>query len=533
MLDISIIYKFNTLTTIIGATTAVATSIMAYHFYLSVQLPGEAKVKWSWLPLLGDAINMGEKPLEFLLECTRSYGEIFGLVVGGNRLFLITDPHSSELIVKANTKELSTHEFHNQVLRNFFGVSDKTLSTSVGPMDDNLMRAWYSKYLYSDQGLESLTLRMQSYLFDKIEKCNTANKSNSEGTTVDMYPWVAAHIFEASLAALLSESAASSTGNASALLRQFMDFDSALPLTLAGCPLQYLKKSMAGRQAMYDAVNATDSTSACTLMQKRWELMNSLLTDGTMAQQDMEGLQLAIVWASVGNTIPTSFWLLYFLLVEADASVRERVNDEVSQGRDGEDGTFSQAALNAMTTLDACITETLRLTSGSMIMREVMHADVSLTLSSGNTYRFRKGDRVGICPPLAHLDGDIFTDAQCFNPDRWLPENVDETTLINASQGRLPEGTLFKHGKPLTSARTFLPFGGGVSLCPGRRFARNEIKALVASLLVTFDMEVVSNSSYRHSSPVNQHRPQFDGSRAGLGIFPPKESPKMHFKRRS
>ena len=58
----------------------------------------------------------------------------------------------------------------------------------------------------------------------------------------------------------------------------------------------------------------------------------------------------------------------------------------------------------------------------------------------------------------------------------------------------------------------FLPFGGGVTLCPGRRFARNEVKTLVVCLLARFRFELVNG----------QKQPEFDGARAGLGIFPPK-----------
>jgi len=152
-----------------------------------------------------------------------------------------------------------------------------------------------------------------------------------------------------------------------------------------------------------------------------------------------------------------------------------------------------------------------------------MTRDVKLTLSSGNQYSFRKGDRVGICPPLAHLDAELFPQPQAFLPRRWLPEGADVTAaeVVAAAQGRLPMGSLSKGGKALASASAFLPFGGGASLCPGRRFARNEIKALVAVLLLRFDMRVTLSPA----GETTNGRPSFDGSRAGLGIFPPAHSP--------
>ena len=56
------------------------------------------------------------------------------------------------------------------------------------------------------------------------------------------------------------------------------------------------------------------------------------------------------------------------------------------------------------------------------------------------------------------------------------------------------------------------PFGYGVSLCPGRTFARREIKTFVATALAKFEFRLADPSS---------PRPQFDASRSGLGIFPP------------
>ena len=56
------------------------------------------------------------------------------------------------------------------------------------------------------------------------------------------------------------------------------------------------------------------------------------------------------------------------------------------------------------------------------------------------------------------------------------------------------------------------PFGYGVSLCPGRHFARREIKSFVATALAKFEMRVADPAA---------PPPPFDASRSGLGIFPP------------
>ena len=103
-------------------------SLFAYHLHLSRRKKGEPPVRWSWLPVLGYALEMGNRPLELLSECAAKYGEIFGLVVAGNRLFIIADPHSYQLIFTKN-KDLSSSEFHTSVTTNMFGANPAVLGT--------------------------------------------------------------------------------------------------------------------------------------------------------------------------------------------------------------------------------------------------------------------------------------------------------------------------------------------------------------------------------------------------------------------
>ena len=78
-----------------------------------------------------------------------------------------------------------------------------------------------------------------------------------------------------------------------------------------------------------------------------------------------------------------------------------------------------QDQLTNLLLLDACITESMRLASGSLVMR-IVQRPCSITLNSGNTYHFRKGDRVGIAPPITHHDSEVYHDAHKFIPARWL-----------------------------------------------------------------------------------------------------------------
>lgn len=58
----------------------------------------------------------------------------------------------------------------------------------------------------------------------------------------------------------------------------------------------------------------------------------------------------------------------------------------------------------------------------------------------------------------------------------------------------------------------YMPFGSGVTKCPGRFFAVHEIKQFLALLLAYFDMELLDS---------NVKVPLLDQTRAGLGILQP------------
>jgi cytochrome P450 len=154
--------------------------------------------------------------------------------------------------------------------------------------------------------------------------------------------------------------------------------------------------------------------------------------------------------------------------------------------------------LQQMVIFESCISEALRLSTGSLIMREAVEP-CTLTLADGTTFNIRKGDNVGIFPPIVHRDERFFPNAETFQYDRFL--KMKETIEVD--------------GAEVSSSQCFIPFGGGISYCPGRKFARNEIKTLAIHLLLKFKMSLNGSSLAKQVT--------VDYSRAGLGIFQPKD----------
>jgi len=70
---------------------------------------------------------------------------------------------------------------------------------------------------------------------------------------------------------------------------------------------------------------------------------------------------------------------------------------------------------------------------------------------------------------------------------------------------------------------SFIPFGGGKKICPGRTYAKQEAIGALALLLGTFDFKLVTESD---------ELPQPDMKFFSLGILPPKGSFPARMRRR-
>ena len=70
-----------------------------------------------------------------------------------------------------------------------------------------------------------------------------------------------------------------------------------------------------------------------------------------------------------------------------------------------------------MTTLDACIWETLRLRHYMGVKRDCAQ-DVTLTLPSGREMKMRKGDVLWLSPFWFHHDPEIYSDPYTFKVQR-------------------------------------------------------------------------------------------------------------------
>ena len=193
-------------------------------------------------------------------------------------------------------------------------------------------------------------------------------------------------------------------------------------------------------------------------------LLQSLLvaaaTDTAFDEREIADNVLTMLLAGEDTTANSLAWTLYFLArhpevqarmsAEVDAALRARALESFEQTRD-------------LPYIDAVINEAMRLKPVAPL--NVVEANRDLTIGQ---LRLRRGDAVAILSRAIALRETAFEQLLRFDPERWL----------------LVEG-----GRRAFNPRSFMPFGSGPRLCPGRSLALLEMKTVLAMIARDFRVE--------------------------------------------
>ncbi|CAH0198286.1 Putative cytochrome P450 132 [Microbacterium oxydans] len=185
-----------------------------------------------------------------------------------------------------------------------------------------------------------------------------------------------------------------------------------------------------------------------------------------MASTDVLDEILTIYLAGHETTAMGLCWSLMMLGLHPDSQARAQAEaaDLLTEVPSVED-------VNKLPYIEACISETLRLYPPIWVFpRDAVEDDVL----SG--YLVKGGTNVLLSPLVTHRDPEVWTTPTAFVPDRFL------------SSERRPRGAYF-------------PFGLGARQCIGNVMALLETKALVATVMKHFRIEILSSgiSSYGDS----------------------------------
>lgn len=438
--------------------------------------PGEPPLVPSRVPFLGHALAFGRDAAALLRECQRTHGDVFTLLIAGRRMTFVLDPRCYPDVLKAGA-ELDFDVIADEFSSRAFGHAP---SVAAG-IDPDEMRGLLGELL-KGPALTPLTARTHERV-----RARLAAVGGPEWHRDRLYSFVHRHLFAINMEVLFGAGAPAPDSEAA-----FRVLDDAFPLMVAGVPPRLLRGVLAARARLIAALDI-ERPDASEFVRGRDEFFRTRVD-----RHFRNHAQLAGLWAAEANTIPATFWTLYQLLRDPDA--RAAVQAEL---RAVDSDLALPATLRRLPLLSSSVMEALRLSSSSLVVRHVVRP-FTLALSTGDRHLLRAGDRVCLCPQLSHTDPELFPEPDRYRFDRFV-----------ASDG---PAQFYKGGKKVTLA--LMPFGAGVSMCPGRFLASNEIVQVVSTLLTDHELELLP-----HEPPV------LDRRRAGLGILPPRSDPPFRHRR--
>lgn len=439
------------------------------------------------LPWLGHALAFGKDPLGFLRGCQQEYGDVFTVrLPSGPRTFLL-DPLDHPAYFK--NRDLEFAEVGAEIGGRAFGYTLEEVKRA----DIEEVSHQINVYMKGEP-LQVMSERMQQKLVERLRELPVG--AWREDT---LHRWANEYIFAAGTDALFGEGVYSEE-----LKRAYTTIDKAFPVLAMGLPVKLVPPWARAQRTLGELVRLKGPEHAALFDVRHAHF-------GKLGLLDFEGgFDAGLMWAAQANTVSAAFWTVLYIL--RDRRAREEILEEVRGVLDGQDmlapggPVFSKQALKSLVKLESAVTEMNRLTTAPMVPRRAMRP-TELALRSG-TYTFATGDDLALFPPTTHLDPEIYEDPYDFRFDRFLPD----------ASGAPPR--FFKDGQRVHF--NLLPFGAGVSMCPGRFFAINEFKIAVAVLLSSFDIELLTTAV-----------PKQDVARTGFGTLPPVEDVPFRYRRRA
>ncbi|KAI4227187.1 MAG: hypothetical protein LQ349_006761 [Xanthoria aureola] len=379
--------------------------------------------------------------------------------------------------------------------------------------------------LLTGPGLKPLADRFTKNLMIRLSKSEYLNQEWSD--LPDLFAFMQQQLFPAAVEAMCGELLFSVNPK---FVGDFWAFNKGLPYLAKGYPRWMVPSAYRARDTVLNGLKkwhlAIASELKCPpIAMDEWspdfgvELVRfrhdawskmPLMNEDAAATED-----LGMIWAANGNSIPTSFWMIAEVVRDADllrqvrAAVAKYVRVSEHEGLD-----FDYERLCNDPLLQSVYAETLRLHVASFLFRGSDRKDFDL-----NGWRIPRDAPILVSGHDAQMDPDVWTPkdkphrrpVHQFWPERFLVRPTAQ------SKGMAPDFSFKGLGN------SWLPYGGGNRMCPGRHFAKQEMVSSLAMMLTLFDIEMVNPKG---------KIPENDLVGYGFGALWPKQPMPVRLRRR-
>ncbi|EGD77209.1 lanosterol 14-alpha-demethylase [Salpingoeca rosetta] len=460
------------------AATAVGLAVTSYikgNYFRGPNAPPKVR---SVIPWVGYAVQFGERPIEFLLECKEKYGPVFTFTMFGTDVTYCLGSEASAKFWGSHNDILNAEDLYRNITEPVFGegiayaVPHKVFSEQKQMAKEALTKKRFEAYtsIIEKETLDFIKGWGDSGTFDFFEQM------------AKMIVFTATHClhgketrdnFDATAAALYHDLDGGFTP-----LAWFFPYWVPFPSFLRRDRAHVELKKRFGRVIAMRRESGKVKAGRTDLMETFMTVPYKKVLDGrTMTDNEVAGLLIALLMAGQHTSSTVSSWLISFVCTVP--GLLDKLYEEQKKAFEILPGPLSMEHLDHMPLLHACVRETLRLRPPIMCIMRRAREDF-VVKAEGRTYAIPKGSQVCVSPTVNQRLPDEWDDPLTFDPYRFLKKE-DGKYVVTMGE-HLPKGGRFK----------WVPFGAGRHRCIGFEFAQLQIRCIVSTLIRNFDLRLAS-----------------------------------------
>ncbi|KAH8682621.1 cytochrome P450 [Xylariales sp. PMI_506] len=248
------------------------------------------------------------------------------------------------------------------------------------------------------------------------------------------------------------------------------------------------------------------------------------MRDSDFSPRSMGGTIAALgIFAQNSNTIPVTTWALIELVKDPELfqAIREEVITTYVTDPATQERIIDTQKLVSLPLLQSVYSEALRLHVSVNITREIIEP---IELEG---YKLEKGALLQAPSEIALCDESVWSTKGHPALEFWAERHIKYVEVTDETGKVKRERQFVLAGR----ANEFFPYGGGVSMCPGRFFAKQEIMLTLGMLVSNFDIEFVQWRNL-DGSP-STRAAENDSKWAGAAAMPPDRDMEVRWRRRA
>lgn len=534
-------------------TIAVSLGLLLFLLALALR-PSPANQKQP--PMLSETIPYVSNTLQYMADMNTFLARakkaltkknIVGFRLGGKPFFFLTSPPNIQTFFRSSPA-IGFENFILAGITNMMGAtpndvakfandkSGRQASPNPGTANKDAKRYWFDmhtmmyKYLSTTHYSNALATTYQRFLSRELDAYYAtllgtgADDDDDEWTETRIIPLLKATMAKAAVLSLQGEYIFEVAPD---LLDRFWDYDKVLGTILFGPP-KWLFPGVYAKAERFCEATARYHQAAVKKFDwdgpdrekdwdpvfgsRFWREFSRWMVDCGFTPRTCGGFAgVTGIVAINANTVPVCTWAIMEMI--RDQGLLKRLREEVAGVLAVENGEprFDLQRLVNLPLLQSVYVEVMRLRVSINITREVVQP------LEVDGYLLKPGSVLQAPTEISHYDEAVWGIDGHPAAEFWAERHVKYVDGAPVFEMR---------GRPTD----FFPYGGGVSICPGRHFAKQEIMLTIAMLASKFEYEFVGWVDIASGSP-SDRSPINDPKYAGAAGVPPDRDMKVRVKR--